>query len=167
MARLERIRNLAAVATLAFTGAACGGTTVNNYYEGGSPTPSAAAGQSSSPEVTPTPLETIAINPAYNDHELKPGESIVVNGHALVQGDVIVDGKTLYDNRQETGLIVEIDGGTHTIVAPFGADVQEFGSNVDQATFEDTEGTDLELMKENGCGLSTGCDSVKVVKIGE
>ena len=133
--------------------------------------PSSAAGQPT-PDATPsfqvvateTPTAKPSVAP-YNDHELKPGESITVTGSALVQGDVVVDGKILYDNRSETGLIVEINGGTHTITAPFGADVQEFGTKVDSEVFASTEGTDVELMKEKGCGLPTGCEKVIIDKV--
>lgn len=162
-------RRLAAfgLAAVGLASAACS----SSSPDGRPSTAAASAAPSNEPSigiVTPvTTLAPAAVTEAYRDVSLKPGESVTVSGIALVQGDVVVDGKVLYDNDPKTGLLVEINGGTHTVYAQWGADVQAFGNSVDKHAFAATEGNDIELMKANGCDPKPkpGCDSVTVDKI--
>lgn len=99
------------------------------------------------PMPTPTPTNEVCV--PMNDHFMKSGETYKVSGKEfIVQGDVIIDGVRHYDNSAKTGAIdVVLDGKTHTIKAPYGADVQVFNDCATDANITDTYNHDLEQLK--------------------
>lgn len=108
-----------------------------------------------------------------NDYELSHGQCMTVNEGSnvvtLVEGDVNVGPvgtpysslRRAFDSKQQTGLIVEATGPVE-VCAPYGADVQVVGSDLDAVGY--FEGQDIEGFKANGCGLPNGCSVVDVIK---
>lgn len=102
------------------------------------------------PKPTPTPKEAVCPS-EHGYHELKPSETWTVPACWTCLGDIKVEGKALYDNRAETGLVVYFTVPT-SIYAEWGADCRS---------------GDLRHEKEaealqSGCGLSTGCEKVHI-----
>lgn len=69
--------------------------------------------------VSPVPRTVCAAEPKQ-DHELHPGETWTVPGCWTCVGDIVAEGQRLYDDREETGLIVYFTKPA-TITAPYGA----------------------------------------------
>lgn len=120
----------------------CGGTTCAKPAE--TPAPSAI----------PTPE---AVCEPMNDNIMKAGETYEVSGKEfIVQGDVLIDGVKYYDSNAKTGAIdIVLDSKTHTIKAPWGADVQVFEDCATDQFIQDTYSTDLEQLKATGRILDT------------
>lgn len=120
------------------------------------------SGPVATPEPTPTPTASPeAACDTANDTLLKSGEKLTVKGNDfIVQGDVIIDGKRLYDNSAKTGAIDAFtDGKTHNIVAPYGADVQIFCATATDQTEKDLYNKDLEQLT-SGSGRTLDKNSV-------
>lgn len=133
------------------------------------PRPTDAAG-------TPTPNTLNAPTQGYQlmaDYDLSHGQCVTVdqgpNVVTLIEGDVLVGPagtprsslRRAYDSKQQTGLIVEATGPVE-VCAPYGADVQVVGSDLDAVGY--FEGQDIEGFKADGCGLPNGCSVVDVIK---
>lgn len=93
------------------------------------------------------------------DHEMKSGETFRARDGSMIKGDVSVNGVRLYDDNENTGLIVELHQDAE-ITALWGANVSEVGA--DQTTRNAVFGQAVEEMKAKGC--VNGCDRVDVVK---
>ena len=110
-------------------------------------------GTPEAPTPTPTPKPTQEpVCVPMDDHFMKKGETFKVNGKDfIVQGDVFIDGVRHFDNSGKTGAIDEVlDGKSHTIVAPYGADVQEFNACATDANINDLYNKDLSQLKASG-----------------
>lgn len=119
-----------------------------------------AAGRSGSPtpkvQEQPTTQKGRDIVQAMVDVQLKPGEKVVAEHPGFVQGDVLVSNPKrngeltrMFDNNEESGLIVSFEKGT-TIIAPYGADVV-YVPGLDKKVLEQLLGQALIDMKEKGC----------------
>lgn len=119
----------------------------------------AAVSYTATPQTTatPTPEAQLTVAAAMTskcpgDHVVNTGQTYDVPAGCNVKGDVIVNGKQLYDDDPATGLIVSCPNGC-TITAPWGA-------NVSPRTVGDLKSE----MRSTGCGDT--CVTVKVVTIG-
>ncbi len=92
---------------------------------------------------------------------MNAGETKTVEAGHIVQGDVIVDGKKLYDDNSKTGLLVVLHQ-TAQVTAPYEAEIEPLGDpncfTVEQAK---------EQMSTSGCENNAGCTTVNVVEIGQ
>lgn len=87
------------------------------------------------------------------DYHVDNGEEFNVPAGCQIKGDVIVNGEQLFDNDANTGLIVSCPQGCQ-IKAPWGA-------NVTPRDVDDLK----EEMLSSGCGMTSGCNDVKIVVI--
>lgn len=103
------------------------------------------------------------IAPVELDRLMRPGETLRVQAGSIVKGDVVVNGRRLFDNDENTGAITEINKDAD-VFAEFGANITFVGC--DKPTVDRLLGAAVEEMKLNGCVGDKGCDSVEVFKVG-
>ena len=115
------------------------------------PTPTPECTATPSPVPTQTPEATAQCVPMYDDF-LKNGQTVTLKGKDfLVQGDVYIDGVRHFDSSGKTGAIDKVlDGKTHKIYAPYGADVQVFNSCATEQDMQNTYNNDLKQLKAGG-----------------
>lgn len=114
---------------------------------------------------TPIPPSAPSIGPAAgcSDRSIGKGEILHVDQNSLVQGDVAVNGRKLFDDKDTTGLLVVVDTpGGADINAPFGASVNCPVS--DQGEREKLIQQTVNQLKVAGCGPS-GCKQVDVITV--
>jgi hypothetical protein len=110
------------------------------------------------PKPTPTPTPTSEVCVPMNDHFMKAGETFKVpsSKEFIVQGDVLIDGVRHYDSKDITGAIDKVlDGKSHTVKAPYGADVQVFNACATDQEIKDTYTKDVEQLKASGRTLDS------------
>lgn len=120
---------------------------------------------SETPKPTPTPTPEVCV--PMEDHFLKKGQTLKVKAgeRFIVQGDVLIDGKRRFDSLQKTGAIDEIlDGKSHTVKAPYGADVQVFNTCATDVFIANTYNHDLGQLKASGRTLDTKSLKIKSLK---
>lgn len=103
---------------------------------------------------------TPTVSTSFAPFAIAPGETRTIVGPADLQGDVVVDGVTYYDNDPTTGAETTLStpGKSYTVFAQWGASGEQFPTSVNPVVVSEQASNDAANMVIHGCG-SNRCSS--------